>query len=293
MLLLLSLSALASPDCPLVSGEPTASSFYSNGVAAGAFDGTEETMWNAGAHTGWVQLNLPSEQWISAINLTAEMTPNGAIHHEVLVDGQQALTIKGEMETGGSYDFWLEQPVFGKSIRIATHSNPSWAAWREIRIYSCTVYAQRGQAVTLGDWAFEYAITAHKHSAAGASAGNYRFVVTKGTESQIIEQYDERMLFETLAFKHILSAKEDRQSMGASIHLHPSLTLEPIREDELLKRAHEELNRRDLAAGESESFSRSHGVLQLTRHLGGAKFARVHIGEYSGSILGFERIPVR
>ena len=293
MLLFLALSAIAAPDCPLVSGEPEASSFYSNGTADGAFDATEETMWNAGAHTGWIQLNLPVERWLSAITLVAEMTPDGTVHHEVLVDDQQALTIQGEMQTGKTYDFWLEQPVFGKSIRIATHSSPSWAAWREIRIHSCAVYAKLGQKSQLGDWSFEYAITAHKHSANGSSAGNYRFVATKGQQSRTVEQYDERMRFEALAFNHILTVNEVQQANSAWIHLFPSHYLEPIPDDELLKRAHEELNRRGLAPGESESFSKSHGVLQLNRHLGENTFGTAYMGQYSGAVLGHEFVAPR
>ena len=104
-----------------------------------AIDSNLATSWNAGhGATAWIEFDLGSTYWISAIRMTPEMSPfSGDVVHYIYAGDTPApgSAVKVFSETAR-----ILEPIAGaintnaRYIRIETTTSPSWVAWREIEI---------------------------------------------------------------------------------------------------------------------------------------------------------------
>lgn len=117
----------------------TADSSAPGSSPANAVDANHATSWNAGHGTpGWIEFDLGTTRWISAIRMTPEMSPSSSsVVHNVYAGNTPAPTslVKVFSETAS-----MLEPIAGdvgtyaRYVRIQTSTSPSWVAWREIEI---------------------------------------------------------------------------------------------------------------------------------------------------------------
>jgi len=122
-------------------GVATASSTYGSDAPGDVLDACGG-LWNAGANTGWWQVELPEERLIDGIALRPTMSPNGPVRHEVQLAGSDGiftttLDIRQTMADAQAYAFPLPEPTLAKYVRIDTLENVSWTAWVQVSVFSC------------------------------------------------------------------------------------------------------------------------------------------------------------
>jgi hypothetical protein len=137
--------ALARPprdDCRLLFPTSMAAS-ASTATGAHAADGNTCTVWNAGAFAPQViTLDLGTVTRVDVISLVPEMTPSGAVEHEVAVSGdgrifQTAHVLRAPMQSGVAAELVLPKPERARFLRITTKASPSHVAWRDIGLFRC------------------------------------------------------------------------------------------------------------------------------------------------------------
>ena len=142
--LIMSFASLAMADGPNIAlGQPgTASGMYAPYIIENAFDGDEETYWNAGGYGGhWIEVDLGADTIIGSMRMKAAMSPNGGTTQ----------VITGRTESGDTVTLWsfagyttngqwlenlsIEIPTAVRYVRVTTPSTPSWVAWSEIEVF--------------------------------------------------------------------------------------------------------------------------------------------------------------
>jgi hypothetical protein len=108
---------------------------------AWAVDGSEGTVWNAGAHPiQHITVDLDATYTLSRIELVVEQTPPGRTVH--VVKGGTDLSalreldrIESETASNQTINRIGPWPKI-RWLRIETTNSPSWVAWREIRAFA-------------------------------------------------------------------------------------------------------------------------------------------------------------
>lgn len=138
-------NACIAPPAPrnLALGRPvTASRSLPSNPPALAIDGNVGSVWiSDGALPQWLEVDLGSPATVVRIELLVAQFPAGATTHRVWGrDAAGALHLLQELAGPTSDPQTLvvapAQPLQGiRAIRVETLSSPSWAAWREIRVF--------------------------------------------------------------------------------------------------------------------------------------------------------------
>ena len=119
----------------------TASSEWNSNIAAYAVDGTIVNRWISGFHpTGWIRIDLGSEQPINAIELTVEQTPNGITNHNIYlskdgVNWGSPVTVINQFTSNGDVLLYCYDELSARYVRVETTASPSWVAWQEIKVF--------------------------------------------------------------------------------------------------------------------------------------------------------------
>ena len=107
-----------------------------------AIDGDLETMWNAKALPfQWFSVVLNDTYMVDRIELVVAQTPSGPTTHEIWLEssfGTRTLfkrLVNVHTEDGQILDFVIDPPRNVSELLINTYDNPSWVAWREVRVF--------------------------------------------------------------------------------------------------------------------------------------------------------------
>jgi hypothetical protein len=109
-----------------------------------ATDGDLTTVFNSGAfgpHT--LTLDLAEPNVVSALVLATEQTPDGVTSHviEISDDGaawSELATLRGHTTTETVYAATVRRSPRARYVRIRTIDSPSWIAFRDVAVISCT-----------------------------------------------------------------------------------------------------------------------------------------------------------
>lgn len=116
-----------------------------------AFDGSFQnaSRWVADTNLAWIEADLGGSYLISKVLLSACMLPSGDTTEELRIsDSPIRNSVDGATLaytfTGLTEDLTFKQyspNIAGRYIQVKTTSNPSWASWYEVQVYSaiCTV----------------------------------------------------------------------------------------------------------------------------------------------------------
>ena len=111
-----------------------------------AIDGDLETMWSATLFPlQWLSITLDDIYMVDRIEMVIAQTPPGPTTHEVWLgsgSGTRSLykrLINVHTEDGQSLDVGIDPPRRVNEVLIRTLDNPSWVAWREVRVFGSPV----------------------------------------------------------------------------------------------------------------------------------------------------------
>ena len=136
-------------------GSETAAPLRENVAAAGhavpssgeesahlAIDGDLDSLWNSNrVPLGWFTLAFDDLYLVDRVELVIAQTPAGPTTHEVwLGNGSGTRTLYKRFtdlhtEDGQTLDVAIEPPRSINEVLIRTLKNPSWVAWREVRVF--------------------------------------------------------------------------------------------------------------------------------------------------------------
>src|SRR3989304_3310403 len=124
-------------------GRPSTVSPGAQGSPELAVDGSYDTAWVAGDDPPqWIEIDLGGPVSVGQIRLMTDQYPAGQTHHVVLgrgADGSLRVLVEfqGITDSGQLLEHTPATPWTGiTAIRVETRSGPSWAAWREIEVWS-------------------------------------------------------------------------------------------------------------------------------------------------------------
>lgn len=107
-----------------------------------AIDGDLETLWNAQRFpTQWISVELDQLYLLDKVELVVAQTPAGPTSHEIwLLDDSGVRTLYRAFnglytEDGQIIEVLFDSPRAASEILVLTRENPSWVAWREVRIF--------------------------------------------------------------------------------------------------------------------------------------------------------------
>ncbi len=124
----------------------TASTSWNSGFSPDkAFDGDENTNWNAGDYaTQWVEVDLGKVYSLSALQLLIAQSPQGDTQHQIWVSNGPIRSSTGSATLAGTFglltdDFqWLKKTLnntSGRYVQVRTIASPSYVSWYEIEVY--------------------------------------------------------------------------------------------------------------------------------------------------------------
>ena len=107
-----------------------------------AIDGDLETMWSAGElPVQWFSIILDDFYLVDRIELVIAQSPAGPTTHDIWLgngSGTQSLykrLVDVHTEDGQLLDVVIDPPRYASEVLIRTLDNPSWVAWREVRVF--------------------------------------------------------------------------------------------------------------------------------------------------------------
>ena len=131
----------------LGAGAYLASATLSTNTPDRAFDGTTNTLWNAGAvPTQWIEVDLGANHSLTRCILRVAQSPSGITRHYILASTNPiAATAIGTVHSflgittnGQTLERVFPSPLNARYLQIRTDLSPSWVAWSEIEVYATT-----------------------------------------------------------------------------------------------------------------------------------------------------------
>lgn len=178
-----------------------ASKSHYTAPANGAFDGSINTAWNAGASAPqWVYVDLQDYYDISSMKLMPAQNPSGNTTHEILVSYDLVNWISVDKFTVFSADKTVIERNFNpnlkkvKGVKVLTISSPSWVAWYDIYVIGSNYVPEPDNKPNIEITNLRFENTKGENSLGTYQSGNLKFSVAnigkgeaKGVEVKLAE----------------------------------------------------------------------------------------------------------
>ena len=113
-----------------------------NELAHLAIDGDLETLWSAGVlPMQWLAITLDDIYLVDRIEMVVAQAPSGPTTHEIWLESGSGVRslykrlVDVHTEDGQILDVVIDPPRNVNELLIRTLENPSWVAWREVRVF--------------------------------------------------------------------------------------------------------------------------------------------------------------